>query len=296
MFLTIPNIAQLLNVLERGVQQKAVRQEWPYESRAEGKGYPAHYYPLNQLPDNIQWACVKVGEVNREEAVELLSWPLREKYFQPKPKKYDGYSLGLFPEARKALLERFPDLSDIKPDPTPELPQKMARGGVSKSETNAGTVKETQRQWGRGSQSDEGHVGVTFFEDVNAAAGQGAYNGQEESIRKVMISHSMIDLLIPGVTRKDLSMIRVHGDSMEPKIKEGDLIMVAKQKDVIYDGSIYIIRVGDVVYVKRVQRLPNQINLVSDNKAYSTITITGEELNQIEVIGQVVGKMNVEQF
>ncbi len=284
MFLTIPNITRLLKVMERGVQQKAVRQEWPFESRAEGKGYPAHYYPLNQLPDYIQLAYVKADDMNKEKAKELLTWPIRTSYYQSKPKQYDGYSIGISAEVRELLLEKYPELSDIDPAPDSK-PLPKAEGSLEQKTTG-----------GKESQNKDSYIGVKFFDDVNAAAAQGASMGQGDSGNQVQVSQSMIDLLIPGNPKKDLSMIRVHGDSMEPKIKEGDLILVSMSQDVIYDGSIYILRVGDVVYVKRVQRLPTQINLVSDNKAYATIAISGEELKQVEVIGQVVGKINVEQF
>ena len=270
--------------MERGVQQKAVRQEWPFESRAEGKGYPAHYYPLNQLPDGIQLAYVQAEDMNQEKAKELLTWPMRRSYYQSKPKQYDGYSIGISAEARELILEKYPELSDIDPAPDSK-PLPKAEGSLEQKTTG-----------GKESQNKDSYIGVKFFDDVNAAAAQGANIEQEESGNQVQVSQSMIDLLIPGSPKKDLSMIRVHGDSMEPKIKEGDLILVSMSQDVIYDGSIYILRVGDVVYVKRVQRLPTQINLISDNKAYATIAISGEELKKIEVIGQVVGKINVEQF
>ena len=82
---------------------------------------------------------------------------------------------------------------------------------------------------------------------------------------------------------QNLSIITAKGDSMEPTIPQGSQILV-QQRDV-GDGEICVCRVGDELYVKRLQKLPRFV-LLSDNPRYEAIPLTSRDF---EVIGAVVG-------
>ena len=47
----------------------------------------------------------------------------------------------------------------------------------------------------------------------------------------------------------------MRGDSMEPRLSEGDLILVDRAQQQISDGIAYVLRLGDDLLVKYVQRL-----------------------------------------
>ncbi|WP_018125993.1 LexA family transcriptional regulator [Desulfovibrio oxyclinae] len=90
-----------------------------------------------------------------------------------------------------------------------------------------------------------------------------------------------------GNPRK-MVLMEVVGNSMEPELKEGDLVLLDQDKTEILAGGLYAVGVEDTVMVKRVERLPRTLVLHSDNKDYSPVKLTGEELDNVRVIGRVL--------
>jgi repressor LexA len=90
--------------------------------------------------------------------------------------------------------------------------------------------------------------------------------------------------------------VRVKGDSMAPRIENGDVVIVRKQEDAD-DGDIVIALVnGNDAVCKRLRKYADSIALVSNNAAYSPMYFTLADTQDIPVriIGKVVelrGKM-----
>ncbi len=81
--------------------------------------------------------------------------------------------------------------------------------------------------------------------------------------------------------------IRVQGDSMSPKIEDGDLIQVHKQTSVD-SGDIAVVLLDDMEgFVKKVVYDDNSITLVSLNLAYPPITLVGADVQRVRVQGKV---------
>jgi len=82
----------------------------------------------------------------------------------------------------------------------------------------------------------------------------------------------------------------IKGVSMEPKISEGDVVIVRRQQDV-ENGEIAIVLVnGDEATCKKVCKHDNGISLVSTNPACSPMFYTLEETENlpISILGKVV--------
>lgn len=90
--------------------------------------------------------------------------------------------------------------------------------------------------------------------------------------------------------------LRIKGNSMEPRIADGDVVIVRKQSDAD-DGDIVIALVnGNDAVCKRLRKYTDSIALVSNNPAYQPMYFTLEDTQDIPVriIGKVVelrGKM-----
>ena len=90
--------------------------------------------------------------------------------------------------------------------------------------------------------------------------------------------------------------LRIRGDSMTPRIEDGDVVIVRKQSDAD-DGDIVIALVnGNDAVCKRLRKYDGSIALVSNNPAYSPMYFTLADTQDIPVriIGKVVelrGKM-----
>ena len=80
----------------------------------------------------------------------------------------------------------------------------------------------------------------------------------------------------------------VKGDSMEPRIKDGDLALVHKQP-VLNDGDLGVIVYGDNEgTLKKFSRRGNTIILSPFNPDYEPKIISGEDLNNVYIAGKVV--------
>lgn len=83
--------------------------------------------------------------------------------------------------------------------------------------------------------------------------------------------------------------IRVSGDSMSPKIEDGDIIRVHKQESVD-SGSIAVVLLdGEEGLVKKVVYGSDWIELHSINPYYPVRRFEGEEVLRLRVVGLVKG-------
>lgn len=84
--------------------------------------------------------------------------------------------------------------------------------------------------------------------------------------------------------------LRIKGDSMQPRIVEGDVVIVRSQNDA-ESGDVVIVQVnGDKATCKRLAKYASGISLISFNPAYEPMNFTNAEIEQLPVtiIGKVV--------
>lgn len=84
--------------------------------------------------------------------------------------------------------------------------------------------------------------------------------------------------------------LRIKGDSMQPRIFEGDVVIVRQQPDAD-SGDVVIVQVnGDQATCKRLAKYSSGISLISFNPAYEPMNYTNEQIEQLPVtiIGKVV--------
>ena len=80
--------------------------------------------------------------------------------------------------------------------------------------------------------------------------------------------------------------ITVKGQSMYPKIEEGDRIVVRRQ-DSVDNGRIAVVMIGDEAVVKRVECEQNRLTLISINPEYPPRVIEGKDLEDVRIVGLV---------
>ena len=78
------------------------------------------------------------------------------------------------------------------------------------------------------------------------------------------------------------------GDSMAPRIQDGDLVYVRKQP-MVENGELAAVRVEEEATLKRVYISPSQIILQAENPAYPPFVYSGPDLNTITIEGKIVG-------
>lgn len=84
--------------------------------------------------------------------------------------------------------------------------------------------------------------------------------------------------------------VQVKGQSMEPRILEGDVVIVRQQNDA-ESGDIVIAQVnGDEATCKRLKKYADYIELISNNPYYPPMKFTNEEIvsKPVKILGKVV--------
>ena len=84
--------------------------------------------------------------------------------------------------------------------------------------------------------------------------------------------------------------LQIHGDSMEPRMCEGDVVIVRKQDDA-ESGDIVIAMVnGDDATCKRLRKYRDGIELISNNPSYEPMFFSNEDIisKPVKIIGKVV--------
>ncbi|NJB67623.1 phage repressor protein C with HTH and peptisase S24 domain [Desulfobaculum xiamenense] len=87
----------------------------------------------------------------------------------------------------------------------------------------------------------------------------------------------------------DMRLMRVTGESMEPTLEDEDVVLVDLSQCDILVGKIYAVRMDDEIVVKRLERKPGKLVLVSDNRRfYEPLEVpVGDQIN-VEVLGRVI--------
>lgn len=84
--------------------------------------------------------------------------------------------------------------------------------------------------------------------------------------------------------------LKIQGDSMEPRMREGDVVIIRKQ-NIVDNGDIAVVLVnGNDATVKKFFKYDNGVHLISFNPKYDPFTYTPEQVNNlpVQVIGRVV--------
>ena len=84
--------------------------------------------------------------------------------------------------------------------------------------------------------------------------------------------------------------LRIKGDSMEPRMRTGDVVIVRLQPEV-ENGDIAIVRVnGDEATCKKIKKTPEGVMLISLNPAYEPMFFTKKQVQTLPltILGRVV--------
>lgn len=129
--------------------------------------------------------------------------------------------------------------------------------------------------------------------DASASAGGGFVNFDEAPIDHLAFSKTW--LTQNGIQPGASVLINARGQSMEPSIYDGDLVMIDRRKREVRNGRIYVYNdPADGTRVKRLEVVPGHAIIVrSDNpdqKEFPPEYHTGDAMNAIaqNIIGEVV--------
>lgn len=128
---------------------------------------------------------------------------------------------------------------------------------------------------------------IIVYEELGTVkAGFGGVVNEIPTGNKIEIPASMIS----GGNKEDYFVLRVFGNSMYPRLLEGDTIL-CKRCDSVDSGDLAVILYnGDEATVKKVNYVSGQnwLELIPFNPEYPTKRIEGTDLELCRILGKVV--------
>ena len=86
----------------------------------------------------------------------------------------------------------------------------------------------------------------------------------------------------------EMVLMGIFGDSMEPELKEGDTVLIDQSQRDVLAGALFAVGIEDVIMVKRLEKRPGKLILLSENPAYESIVFSAEEMKSVRIIGRVL--------
>lgn len=133
----------------------------------------------------------------------------------------------------------------------------------------------------------ERYVRIKYFKELRTSAGGGAFN-EEEGFEYLNIYYEELNTL-SHFKAEHLHAIEVMGDSMEPTLKNADILLCDTLRTLLEDGKVYVIQTPDGLLVKRVCVIENGIVLRSDNSLYEPLYFRGDALESLCVVSMAIG-------
>jgi len=136
---------------------------------------------------------------------------------------------------------------------------------------------------------DDNFANIPKYGDVLGSLGKGKEVFSEEVTEYIPFPKILFKRI--AANAEYCSIINTSGASMQPTIIGGeDMVMIDSSQTEVFDGKIYLIRVENSLFVKRLQKLPKrQLKVISDNPEYDSyiLDLNDESLN-FAIIGRVV--------
>lgn len=132
-------------------------------------------------------------------------------------------------------------------------------------------------------------IKVVYYPDIYASCGTGVL-AQSENSYEIDVPVNVFFTKV--YENKTYFVVTAYGNSMQPFIEDDDKLIIEKYgNEQIKDNRVYLFRYNDEIFIKRLVKNINQLVIISDNKDYDVIKLNENDINKVEIIGQVVGIM-----
>lgn len=127
---------------------------------------------------------------------------------------------------------------------------------------------------------------IKLLENVTGSCGGGSDNC-DESARYITLDPLFVETLGIQSKIKHIEAIKAVGDSMEPTIKDGALVLIDKSDVNIDKSGVFAVNASGSVYIKRISKsIGGMVEIISDNTLYPKESFMPDD---VFVIGRILG-------
>lgn len=130
---------------------------------------------------------------------------------------------------------------------------------------------------------------ILHHRDISVSCGSGVINAEyPELIRSIEIPKDQIFKIFGRNDLKNIDIVSIDGDSMEPTISKQSIAFVDHAITEYKGDGVYVFFYIDGVYMKRLQRLPGKLLAISDNPIYKPFEVNPNE-EDFRIIAKFIG-------
>ena len=130
-------------------------------------------------------------------------------------------------------------------------------------------------------------VTLDYYPDIFGSCGNGIFEISQEKEQIIVPKKAFFEKFSPV---KQYSVINAKGNSMMPLFYDNDKLIVEHWNgEQIIDNKPYIFCYKDEIFIKRLAKNVDQLMIISENKDYDIRKLTGNQLKDVNIIGQIVG-------
>ena len=104
----------------------------------------------------------------------------------------------------------------------------------------------------------------------------------------ILAQENIEDYIETSPSDKATFALRCKGDSMAPRLLDGDIVLI-HQQPTVENGETAAVLIGEEATLKRVYIRDGSITLAPENLNYEPIHLTGEDMSNVSILGKVVG-------
>ncbi len=139
--------------------------------------------------------------------------------------------------------------------------------------------------WGKGEGTSGDVIRVARY-DATLAAGAGSWNEGKRRLDDIPFTPGFFQKRLNRSSGAGFAVLTATGDSMAPKIADGDLLLIDETDTRIIDGVFAFVLDGEA-RVKRFRKRIDGLTIISDNPAYGSEDLPADQLGRLNIIGRV---------
>lgn len=124
--------------------------------------------------------------------------------------------------------------------------------------------------------------------DVSASMGNGSVIHSEQVVDHLAFREEWVRTEL-STNPTNLVLISAIGDSMEPTLRAGDLLLIDRSAAGVKQDAIYAFATNGELRVKRMQlKIDGCVVVKSDNPQYEAEILTSDQVSSLRIVGRVV--------
>lgn len=127
---------------------------------------------------------------------------------------------------------------------------------------------------------------------IQPSCGRGTVVMDEAEVTPVRIGKEIIKDIWKAEVN-NLKLFKASGDSMEPVIEDGNILLIDTSRTDFNNGGIFLLTINNDWFIKRLRlRVTGELDIISDNSKYPVETLKPNSSIEISVKGRVIKNLS----